>query len=67
VFFRALTIPAGGAERVVVDGLAGERVEVEVTLPSDQLVPTVTVTQYFPADGGILVLVYKAPGDLVAV
>lgn len=67
VFFRALTIPAGGAERIVVDGLGGERVQVDVTLPSDLLVPTVAVTQYFPADGGILVLVYKSPGDFVAV
>ena len=67
VFFRALTVPAGGAERIVVDGLGGQTVEVEVNLPSDLLVPTVTVTQYFPADGGILVLVYKSPGDLVPV
>lgn len=66
VFFRALTVPAGGAERLVVDGLGGERVEVEVTLSTDLLVPTVAVTQFFPADGGVLVLVYKSPPDLVA-
>ena len=67
VFFRALRIPPGGAERILVDGLGGETVEVEVTLPSDELVPTAAVTQFFPADAGILVLVYKSPGDFIPV
>lgn len=67
VYYRVLRIAPGGAERIVVDGLGGETVEVEVTLPSDQLVPTAAVTQFFPADAGILVLVYKAPGDFIPV
>ena len=60
-------IPAGGAEQIVVDGLGGEMVAVEVMLPSDDLVPTTAVTQFFPVDGGILVLVYKSPGDFIPV
>lgn len=67
VFYRLLRIGPGGAQRVVVDGLGGERIEVEVTLSSDQLVPTAAVTQFFPADAGILVLVYKSPGDFVEI
>lgn len=67
VFFRLVRIQAGGAQRVVVDGLGGEWIEVEVMLPSDQLVPTAAVTQFFPADAGILVLVYKAPSDFIEV
>lgn len=65
VFFRLLRIEPGGARRVTVDGLGGERIEVEVTLSSHQLVPTAAVTQFFPADAGLLVLTYKSPGDFV--
>lgn len=67
VFFQARRVAPWGAERMVVDGLAGETVDVEVMLSSDRLIPTAAVTQFFPADGGILVLVYKSPDDFVAV
>lgn len=67
VFFRSLTVPARGVQQVAVDGLAGETVAVEVALASDRQVPSAAVTQYFPADGAIVTLVYKSPGDFVPV
>lgn len=67
VFFQVLRIAPEGVGRVVIDGLAGERVEVEVMLSSDRLVPTAAVTQFFPADAGLLVLAYKSPGQFVSV
>lgn len=67
VFFQVLRIAPEGVGRVMIDGLAGERVEVEVMLSSDRLVPTAAVTQFFPADAGILVLAYKSPGQFVSV
>jgi len=67
VFFRALTVPPGGAQRVTVDGLDGQAVVVDVQLSSDLLIPTATVTQFFPADGATVVLLYKSAGDFISV
>ncbi|HEY8497517.1 MAG TPA: hypothetical protein VIK98_10875 [Limnochordales bacterium] len=67
VFFRSLTVPAGGVQQVTVDGLGGQTVRIDVELPSDLLVPTASVTQYFLADGAIIVRVYKSPADFVPV
>src|SRR5690606_2351409 len=59
VFFRSLTVPAGGVQQVTVDGLAGQTIRIDVEVPSDLLVPTAAITQYFLADGAIIVRVYK--------
>jgi len=67
VFFRSLTVPAGGAQGVTVDGLGGETIQIDVQLSSDLLVPTAAITQYFPADGAIVVLLYKSPGDFIPI
>ena len=67
IFFRSLTVPPGGAQRVIVDGLDGQTIAVDVQLSSDLLVPTATVTQFFPADGATVVLVYKSAGDFIPV
>lgn len=67
VFFRSLTVPAGGVQQVTVDGLAGQTIRIDVEVPSDLLVPTAAITQYFLADGAIIVRVYKSPADFVPV
>jgi len=67
VFFRSLDVPAGGARRVTVEGLGGQTVQIDVDLPSGDLVPTAAVTQHFLADGGIVTLLYKSPSDFVPV
>ncbi|OUN01585.1 MAG: hypothetical protein BAA04_01105 [Firmicutes bacterium ZCTH02-B6] len=67
VFFRSLSVPAGGVQQLSVDGLGGQTIRVDVELSSDLLVPTASVTQYFLADGAILVRAYKSPSDFVPI
>jgi len=67
IFFRSLEVPAHSVQRVTVDGLSGQTVEIDVHLSSDLLVPTAAVTQFFPADGATVVALYKSAGDFILV
>lgn len=69
VFFRSFAVPEGEARRLELEigDLIGETVEVAISSGSDDLKPSAAVTQFFPADGGILVLLYKSPADFVEV
>jgi len=64
VFSRVLEIPSGEARHLEIGDLDGQSVEVRVSAPAE-IVATAAVTQYFLADGGILVLIFKAPSDFV--
>jgi len=65
VFFRIVTVPAGEVRKIDLGDLAGETIEVSLSPPSAVLVPSVSVWEYFPADGGIIVHAAKYPGDFV--
>lgn len=65
VFFRILAVPAGEVRKVDLSDLEGQTIDVSVSPASTTLVPSVSVTEYFPADGGIIVRLAKFPGDFV--
>lgn len=67
VLFRALDVPAGGAARVELEGLAGDTIEVIFSLPSDDLLPSVAVTKTFIADGAVVLQQLKTPAHFVRI
>lgn len=67
IFFRALEVPAGGVRKVDLSDLEGQTIEVSVSPAATVLLPSVSVTEYFPADGGIIVRLARYSGDFVYV
>ena len=67
VFYRILSVPAGEVRKVDLSDLAGQTIEVSVSPISAAIVPSVSVTEYFPADGGIIVRLAKYAGEFVYV
>ena len=65
VLFRALDVPAGGAARLELEGLAGSTIEVIFSLPSDELLPSVAVTKTFIADGAVVLQQLKTAAGFV--
>ena len=67
VFYRILAVPGGEARTVDLSDLEGQTIEISVSPPDTPLVASVSVTEYFPADGGIIVRLAKYPGDFVVI
>lgn len=67
VLSESVEIPAGQARKVTRGDLAGAIVDVVVTRTSAQLLPSAAVTEFFPADAGVVVHLIRTAGDFVVV
>lgn len=70
IFQQALTVPARGAAGASLDAPAGQTVSVRASVPAElagQLPLSLTVVQFFIADGATLPVVSLSPAAFVAV
>src|SRR5690625_4510756 len=66
IFSRSLDVPSGEGRRLDVDDVAGQTLEIRIEA-EDEIIPSAVVANYFIADGGIIVQVYRSPSDFVRI
>lgn len=67
LFSETVEVGPGEARRLDIENAQGETVEVSIETDSDYVIPSGAVTQFFPADGGILVVRHLSAADFVDV